>query len=176
MERKGMLLLGSARLPTPLETVELGSYRLVRVSGDDPAIRRAYDPAWKMNELFVLYPTAHAEPWEHRAARELASELARDLGTVREVELACEPTAMPPAPGPPPCAVEDRPEMSASAFAAWLADVRIGRDRLDPAVYPSLMPNGAVEARITPRPVIARELDELAGVVRMVREFAVGGG
>lgn len=105
--------------PLPISTVDVGPYRLTRVSATDPALAGACDPQWSYLELFVLAPTGAAEPWEQRVAKELAAE----LGQVIEVTLAGEPTAL-AAPVQPPTERSPTPEPTVPVGEAFLVGAR----------------------------------------------------
>jgi hypothetical protein len=167
-----MLILGNNARPLPLGTVELGPYRLCRVAAEDPAIRAAYDPRWRLTDVFVLHPVRATLAWEDRVAKELAAQLASEVGVVREVELDGEPT-----PIAPPASVGDAPpgrveELSGLELVAWLGRARLADGRVDPALLPPALPAGAVGARISLAPVTPGEIGELAAELRRRREMA----
>ena len=128
------MIFGDADAPITVERVTLGSYQLTRVAADDPAVRDAIDPAWRMTEVLVLHPIGDAAPWEQRVAKEFAGEVG---GTARPVTLACAPTPLPlprslprsPAPAP---TVE--PDVLTSAALAAPPPGAVARATVDHAV------------------------------------------
>lgn len=160
------LIFGDADVPITIERVTLGGYQLARVAADDPAVRAAIDPAWRMTEVLVLHPVREVPAWEQRVAKEFAAELG---GTARPVTLAGAPTplALPAAPTSGP---RDEPDaLTSAALAAWLAACRDPDGFVPPAHHPAIMPAGAVDVTIDVVPVGADELAALAAAVHADR-------
>ena len=160
------MIFGDADAPVTVERVTLGSYQLTRVAADDPAVRDAIDPAWRMTEVLVLHPIGDAAPWEQRVAKEFAGEVG---GTARPVTLACAPTPLPLPRAPAPAPTVEPDVLTSAALAAWLGAC-CDPDGFVPAVHhPAIMPAGAVDVSIDVVPVAADELAALVAAVHADR-------
>ena len=159
------LIFGDADVPLTITTVALGNHRLTRVAPDDPAVRDAIDPAWRLTDVLVLHPAGEVAPWEQRVAKEFAGEVG---GTARPVTLACAPTPVPPAPAVAAPTVEPD-ALSPGALAAWLAACCDPDGFVPVAHHPAIMPAGAVDVTIDVVPVAADQLDALVAAVRADR-------
>lgn len=165
------LIVGQRPQPMPIAEVALGPFRLTRVALTDPALAHELDPRWSLSELLVLHADGEVAPWQARVAREFASELGDELGSVREVSLRGAPTAQ-AAPATTATTTE-APALDAEAIAAWLSDGCDADGFVPPEHRPPQLPENATDVCVTAAALDPSEIVALVAAVRDARDAAL---